>query len=106
MGLKEDKDNTTKGTKVPILRWSTREMLKQSDSMKSSGWLNVHKVNNSRDSFSSELRRNRGGKQQGSSGLKKVTMLTISNTILSLSTGARVLKKSALLRKKLMMRMR
>jgi hypothetical protein len=52
------------------------------------------------------MRRNRGGKQQGSSGLKKVAMLTLSNTVLSMSIGARVLRKSALLRKKLMKRMR
>jgi hypothetical protein len=68
--------------------------------MKSGGGLNVHKINNSRDGFSPELRRNIGGKQQSSSGLKKVTMLTLSNTILSMSTGARVLRTSALLRKK------
>jgi hypothetical protein len=92
--------------KVAILRWPTGETLKRSDSMKSSGWLNVHKVNNSRDSFSPELRRDRGGKQQGLSDLKKVTMLTLSNIVLSMSTGARVLRKSVLLRKKLMKRMR
>jgi hypothetical protein len=56
--------------------------------MKSSGGLNVHKINSSRDGFILELRRNRGGKQQSSSGLKKVTMLTLSNTIMNVSTGA------------------
>jgi hypothetical protein len=74
--------------------------------MKSDGGLNVHKINNSRDGFSPELRRNRGGKQQSSSGLKKVMMLTLSNTVLSMSTGARVLRKSALLRKKVTKRTR
>jgi hypothetical protein len=74
--------------------------------MKSSGWLNVHKVNSSRDSFSLELRRNRRGKQQGSSSLKNVTMLMLSNIVLSMSIGARVLRKSALLRKKLTKRTR
>jgi hypothetical protein len=37
-------------------------MLKWSDTMKSSGGLNVHEINNSRDGFSPKLRRNRGGK--------------------------------------------
>jgi hypothetical protein len=74
--------------------------------MKSDGGLNVHKINNSRDDFSPELRRNRGGKQQSSSGLKKVMMLTLSNIVLSVSTGARVLRKSALLRKKVTKRTR
>jgi hypothetical protein len=73
--------------------------------MKSTGGLNIHKINSSRDSFSPELR-NKGGKQQSSSGLKKVTMLTLSNTILSVSTGARVLRKSVLLKKKVTKRTR
>jgi hypothetical protein len=51
-------------------------------SIKSSGWLNVHKVNSNRDNFSAELRWNIGGKQQGSSGLKKVTILTLSESCL------------------------
>jgi hypothetical protein len=84
----------------------TRETLKRSDPMKSDGWFNVHQVNNSRDSFSPELRRNRWGKHQGSSGLNKVTMLMLSNTILSMSIDAWVLRKSALLRKKVTKRMR
>jgi hypothetical protein len=68
--------------------------------MKSGGWLNVHKVNSTRDSFSPKMRRNIWGKRQGLSGLKKVMMLTLINTILSMSTSAWVLRKSALLRKK------
>jgi hypothetical protein len=98
-------DNTTKRMNVAILWWPTRKAIKWSDSMKNSEWLNVHKVNNSRDSFNPKLR-NRGGKQQSPSSLKKVTMLMLSNTILSVITSARVQKKSALLRKKLMKRMR
>jgi hypothetical protein len=56
--------------------------------MKNGGGLNAHKINNSRDGFSLELRRNKGGKQQSSSGLKKVTMFMLSNTTLSMSTSA------------------
>jgi hypothetical protein len=67
--------------------------------------LNVQKTNNSRDSFSPELRRN-GGKQQCPSSLKKVTMLMLNNTVLSMSTSARILRKSTLLRKKLTKRTR
>jgi hypothetical protein len=75
-------------------------MLKWSDTMKSGGGQNAHKINISRDGFNPESRRNRGAKQQSLSGLKKVTMLTLSNTVMSVSTGARVLRKSAFLRKK------
>jgi hypothetical protein len=55
--------------------------------MKNGGWLNVHNVNNSRDSFNPKLR-NTGGKQQSPSRRKKVTMLMLNNTILSVITSA------------------
>jgi hypothetical protein len=102
--MAKDKRNTTKRTKLTMLWWPTSQTLKWSDTMKSGGGRNIYKINNSRDNFSPELRRNRGGKQQSSSDLKKVTMLTVSNTVLSVSTGASVLRKSALLIKKVMKR--
>jgi hypothetical protein len=61
MRLEKNKGNTTKGTKVAILRRPTSQMLKWSDTMKSYGGLNVHKINDSGDSFSPELM-NKGGK--------------------------------------------
>jgi hypothetical protein len=62
MKLEKNKGNTTKGTKVAIIWWPTNEMLKWSDIMESGGGLNVHEINNSKDNFNPELRRNRGGK--------------------------------------------
>jgi hypothetical protein len=62
MRLEKDKGNTTKRMKVAILGRPTRRTLKWSDTMKSYKGMNVHYINNSRDSFSSELRRNIGGK--------------------------------------------
>jgi hypothetical protein len=62
MTLEKNKGNTTKGTKEPILWRPTNEMLKWSDTMESGGGLNVHKINNSKDNFNPDLRRNRGGK--------------------------------------------
>jgi hypothetical protein len=68
--------------------------------------LNVHKINSSRDHFSPKLRKDRGSKQQSASGLKKVTMHTLNNTVLSMSIDTRVLRKSALFRKKVTKRTR
>jgi hypothetical protein len=59
MRLKKDKCNTTKSTKMSILQWPTKKTLKRSDTMKSNGRFNVHKVHIYRHTFGTELRRNR-----------------------------------------------
>jgi hypothetical protein len=53
--------------------------------------LDVNQISGSRNSLSPKARWNRGGNHKSTSSLKQMTMLTLSNLILSMSTKTRKL---------------
>jgi hypothetical protein len=61
--------------------------------------LNIDEIGGSGNSLSPKVRQKRSGNHQHTSHLKKVTMLALSHTILSMSTRTRKLSKSTLLSK-------
>jgi hypothetical protein len=62
--------------------------------------LNIDEIGGSGNSLNPKVRQKRSGNHQCTSRLKKVTMLALSHTILSMSTRIRKLSKSTLLSKK------
>jgi hypothetical protein len=92
--------NTTKQTKRRVIRRTTREMLERNTTLQSSRGLNIDEICGSGNSVSPKVRRKRRDNHQHTSCLKKVTMLTLSYAILSMSTRKRKLSKSTLLSKK------
>jgi hypothetical protein len=68
--------------------------------------LNVNQISGSGNSFGSKVRSNDGSKHKSTSSLKNMTMLVLSNPILSMSTRIRKLGKSFLLNKYLVKSLR
>ena len=85
---------------MTVLWSSTKETLNRSRTLKSSRRLQVDEKSSSRNILGPEVRGNRRDKHESVSCLKQVTMLTLRDTILSVSTRTRVLRKSALLSEK------
>jgi hypothetical protein len=97
---KKNITNATKRTKHRVIRRMAREALERNTTLQSSSGLNIDEIGGSGNSLSPKVRRKRSGNHQRTSRLKKVTMLALSHTILSMSTTTRKLRKSTLLSKK------
>jgi len=63
--------------------------------------LKIDEVDSSRYSFSPKMRGHKRGNEKSSCSFNNMTMLTLSNAILSISTRARELRQGSLRRKKL-----
>ena len=83
------------------MRRVTKEALIGSATLSNKGGLFVNEINNRRDNLSPEVRWKLRGKQESTRGLKNVMMLTLGNTILSMSTRMGELRKSAQCSKKM-----
>ena len=81
-------------------------MLVGSATLSNRGGLSVNKKDSRRDTLSLEVMWKLRRKQERTGGLKNMTMLTLNNTILSMSTRAGELWKSAMCSKKTTMRIR
>jgi len=86
---------------VTVVRRVTKEALIGSATLSNKGGLFVNEINNRRDNLSPEVRWKLKGKQESTRGLKNVMMLTLGNTILSMSTRMGELRKSAQCSKKM-----
>jgi len=86
---------------VTVVRRVTKEALIGSATLSNKGGLFVNEINNRRDNLSPEVRWKLRGKQESTRGLKNVMMLTLGNTILSMSTRMGELRKSAQCSKKM-----
>jgi len=103
---KKNKTSTPEAPKVTVARRVTKETLVGSATLSNRGGLSVNEKDSRRDSLSPKVRWKLKGKQESTRGLKNMTMLTLGNTILSMSTRAGELRKSALCSKKTTMRIR
>jgi hypothetical protein len=82
-----------------MVRRLTTKTLKRNPTLKSGRRLNVNQIICCRNSLSPKMWGNRGSAHKSTSSLK-MTMLALSNTILSMSARTRKLSKSTLRRKK------
>jgi hypothetical protein len=96
---KENIANTIKQTKRRVIRRTTGETLERNTTLQGGRRLNINEINRCRDSLRLEMRRKRRGNHHCTSGLKKMTMLMLSNAILSMCARAGELSKIALLSK-------
>jgi hypothetical protein len=92
---KKDIANTPKTTKMTIGRWGA----KKSATLKSSRKLAIDEKNHHRNNLNPKMRSKLRGDQESMRNLKNVAMLTLSNTILSMSTRTRELGKGTQLSK-------
>jgi hypothetical protein len=83
--------HTAKKTKVGVIGRLATKKLKRNTTLKGRRRLNVNQISSSRNSLSPKVRWNRGGNHKSTSSLKKMTMLALSNPILSMSTRVRKL---------------
>jgi hypothetical protein len=80
-----------KKTKAGVIGRLATKTLKKNTTLKGRRRLNVNQISGSRNNLSPKVRWNRGGNHKIMSSLKQMTMLTLSNPILSMSTRARKL---------------
>jgi hypothetical protein len=92
--------NAIEQTKRRVIRSTTRKALERNTTLQSSRGLNIDKIGGSGNSLSPKVRRKRSDNHQRTGHLRKVTMLTLSHAILSMSTRTRKLSKNTLLCKK------
>jgi hypothetical protein len=83
---KKDVTDTPKATKMAIGRRSAEKMLLWSAALENSRGLAIYNKNSRRNRLSPEMRSKRRRDQESTSGLKNVAMLSLNNTILSMST--------------------
>jgi len=91
---------------VTAARRVTKEMLVGSATLSNIGGLSVNEKDSRRDTLNPEVMWKLRRKQERTGGLKNMTMLTLNNTILSMSTRAGELRKSAMCSKKTTRRIR
>jgi hypothetical protein len=80
--------DTTKTMKMAIGRRRTENILVRSRTLKSRGGLAINQKNSHRDSLSPKVWSEISENEKSTSCLKNMAMLTLSNTILSMSTRA------------------
>jgi hypothetical protein len=83
---KKDVTDTPKATKMAIGRRGAEKPLIRSATPENSRGLAIYKKNSCRNRLSPEMRSKRRRDQESTSSLKNVAMLSLSNTILSMST--------------------
>ena len=98
---KQDITCASKNPKMVIARWNTKQHLTRTFSRQFGWWLSIYEIYCSGNSITPKVIRKKGGNQKGSSSLNEMAMLALSNTILSVSTRTRKLRKSTLWGQKL-----
>ena len=91
---------------MTVARRVTKETLVGSATLSNRGGLSVNEKDSRRDTLNPEVMWKLRRKQERTGGLKNMTMLTLNNTILSMSTRAGELRKSAMCSKKTTRRIR
>jgi hypothetical protein len=91
MRCKKHIAHTTKKTKAGVIGRLATKALKRNTTLKGPRMLNVNQISGSKKRLSPKVRWNRGGNHKSTSSLKQMTMLVLSNPILSMSTQARKL---------------
>jgi hypothetical protein len=90
-------EHTIKKSKATVIRHLATKMLKRNTTLKGRVRLNVKQISCGRNIFAPKVRWDGGSNHKSMSCLKNMTMLTLSNPILSLSTRIRKLGRSTLL---------
>ena len=85
---KKNVADTTKTTEMGIGMRRTEKTLVGRRALKSRGGLSINQKDSHRDSLSPKMRSEISGNEKSLSCLKNMVMLTLSNTILSMSTRA------------------
>jgi hypothetical protein len=93
--------HTAKKTNAGAIEHLATKTLKMNTTLKGRRRLNVNQISGSRNRLSPKVRCNRGDNHKSTTSLKQMTMLALSNPILSMSTRARKLSWSTLLSKHL-----
>jgi hypothetical protein len=94
---KENVENTTKQTKNRTIRRAAENTLKRNTALQSNRGLNIDEIGGCGNNLIPKVRWKRSGDHQRSCRLKKMVMLALSHTILSISTETRELIMSTLL---------
>ena len=84
----EDVTDTPKATKMAIGRRGAEKTLIGSATLENSRGLAIYKKNSRRNRLNPKMRSKRRRDQESTSRLKNAAMLSLSNTILSMSTKA------------------
>jgi hypothetical protein len=77
--------------KAGVIRRLATKTLKRNTTLKDRRRLNVNQISSNKNNPNPKVRWNRGGNHKSTSSLKKMTMLALSNPILSMSTRIRKL---------------